>query len=471
MSHTTPNPPRPSSRTLRYKIDPNTHRNQDISSIIFNTTQTYHTKCIPTGEHVIIGLADEKDMDAHTTPTITQKLRDLGIHLVESPAMQSAKTILALKIDTYLLQRNTDNLKTEIEQKNNIKIEDIRTIPKAHMIKIRLCSNKDAKTLQEKGIKVFSQIIPHYNIIQQQHQEVRQCYKCLQYDHKTNECKKDTDICSNCAQTGHTYKTCTSNNTTCYNCQGNHAAVAFKCPVKKQALNMQNKSPPTQAPQTHSYAQATATPTMAPSLTPTPHHTQHSQTVLHDTQIKIMTISTAASELAKGDAALYIKIYNNLLVENNLPKIKISQNILNLVSAPQANLDHLSPSGPHLPDPSGHPGIQAPQAFQAPQAYQAPQAFQAAMTPQANLATQASPAPQAISTSTLASQATSTPQTFPNPPQTLSHVSRDPRLQKRHTTPTRARREHDTSPSPTYSPLTPHKTVNKTSKHDYSHAT
>ena len=154
------------------------------------------------------------------------------------------------------------------------------------MIKIRLCSNKDAKTLQEKGIKVFSQIIPHYNVVQKQHLEVRQCYKCLQYDHKTNECKHDSDICSKCAQIGHTYKTCKSNTTTCYNCQGNHAAVAFKCPKKKQAMSNQNKPPATQAPPTHSYAQAAATLTMASSLTPTPHHTQHLQTVLHDTQIK-----------------------------------------------------------------------------------------------------------------------------------------------------------------------------------------
>ena len=72
---------------------------------------------------------------------------------------------------------------------------------------------------------------------------VRQCFKCLKFNHSSRVCRATTDRCSNCGEEGHTYLVC-SNPINCANCDQAHKAVDQKCPVyqiEKETIAYQTK--------------------------------------------------------------------------------------------------------------------------------------------------------------------------------------------------------------------------------------
>ncbi|MPC75253.1 hypothetical protein E2C01_069637 [Portunus trituberculatus] len=164
---------RPPDRTIRYRIK-TSNIPADLSNAFFSKTQVPHTKCFRSGPYIIVGVASEADRDAHTLSTATENLKLLGF---ESQDQISARTILARRIDDYILKKDNDILREEIEDKNNIKIEDLKIILKAHMLKIRFNTKHEAENTKNKGIKAFSQIIPQYNINIEEYLPVTQCYK------------------------------------------------------------------------------------------------------------------------------------------------------------------------------------------------------------------------------------------------------------------------------------------------------
>ena len=151
--------PRPPDRTVRYRIR-TASLPSDLSNAFFSRTQVPHTKCFHSGPYVIVGLASEADLEQHTTDAATESLKLLGFDLVESPEQISAKTVLARRVDDYILSKTPDRLRAEIEEKNQVTIDDLKIITKAHLIKIRLHSRRDADVLKNSGIKVLSQIVP-----------------------------------------------------------------------------------------------------------------------------------------------------------------------------------------------------------------------------------------------------------------------------------------------------------------------
>lgn len=143
---------RPPDRTIRYRIKTN-NLPAELSNVFFSQTQVPHTKCFKSGPYIIVGVASEADRDKHTTSAATGKLQALGFELVESQDQISAKTILARRVDDYILQMSVETLRDEIEDKNNIKIADIKIIPKAHMIKLRLNNKQEAENTKKRKIR------------------------------------------------------------------------------------------------------------------------------------------------------------------------------------------------------------------------------------------------------------------------------------------------------------------------------
>jgi len=323
-------PPRPPSRTLKYLVTGETPR--DVSSALYLITQIPHTKCFRSGNYVIVGLASETDFANHTTTEMTAKLKKSGVQLAESPEMLSSRTIMARRVDEYLLKKTHEDIATEIEEKNGIKVEEVKPIHKAHLLKIRLTSKTDTTHLLERGIKLFSQIIPHYNLEREKYMEVIQCYKCLEFTHRTNACKAPTDTYSKCAKKGHTHKTCNTDTLTCANCGGQHTAVAFKCPKKKEAMQLQNNTNPSKTSNTPTYASTAASTSTTTSPTQNTHtHQPHPD--LEKAQLQIQTCLHTASHFAMGDAETFARMYKELLQANNLPTITIPDNLIREVKS------------------------------------------------------------------------------------------------------------------------------------------
>ncbi|MPC75400.1 hypothetical protein E2C01_069787 [Portunus trituberculatus] len=99
-------------------------------------------------------------------------------------------------------------------------------------ILILFLSNPTKRTGQkeEKGTKLFSQIIPSYNINVEEFRQVTQCYKCYQFTHRTNQCKDTEQIYSKYATKGHNHKDCESTNLKCINRDGGTCCCFIQVP-------------------------------------------------------------------------------------------------------------------------------------------------------------------------------------------------------------------------------------------------
>ena len=125
-----PPPTRPPDKTIRYRIrtaSPPT----DLSNSFFSKTQVPHTKCFRSGDYIIVGLASDADVEQHTLPHATENLKLLGFELVESQERISARTILARRLDAYILTKNKTDLLNEMDEKNAMTIQDLHIIEKS----------------------------------------------------------------------------------------------------------------------------------------------------------------------------------------------------------------------------------------------------------------------------------------------------------------------------------------------------
>ncbi|OWR43205.1 hypothetical protein KGM_203558 [Danaus plexippus plexippus] len=65
---------------------------------------------------------------------------------------------------------------------------------------------------------------------------IKQCFKCLRYDHLAKFCKNSAR-CSICTE-GHSFKECKVNieKAKCINCNGNHIAISGQCPIRQKKI-------------------------------------------------------------------------------------------------------------------------------------------------------------------------------------------------------------------------------------------
>ncbi|KAI5632827.1 hypothetical protein NE865_14476 [Phthorimaea operculella] len=66
---------------------------------------------------------------------------------------------------------------------------------------------------------------------------VKQCLKCLQFEHIASYCKNN-DVCSICSRP-HNFKVCNEDKNKkpiCVNCKGDHVAISAACPIKKAKI-------------------------------------------------------------------------------------------------------------------------------------------------------------------------------------------------------------------------------------------
>lgn len=311
-------PSKPPSFTLKYDAtDYSTEL--DTPTALFRITQIPYVRCVRSGRYIIISVETEEEYETHLSATTTQKLNEAGLKLVESPEMLASRTLLARKIDDYVLSKHPDDIATEIASHNNVQVEDVKIIQRSHMLKVRLFTLQECHHLLDRGLKFFSRVVPKYNMARETYTDIIQCYKCLQFTHRTARCTATTDTCSKCGQEGHNYKNCASDTITCYNCGGDHPAVAFKCPKKREAIEAQSRKPP--APDTATYASAAAPTAAMPAPTPTLSLADNKE--LQEQKSKAHQCLIIAAETAQGNLSKLSKYYTHLATQNGLPKIDI----------------------------------------------------------------------------------------------------------------------------------------------------
>ena len=199
------------------------------------TDNTPFVRAFPlSGNNIKVQVDDDK-LPLYTTPAIIDSLRSGGYELHLGPAEQAKLTIVARNVDQSLLQKDEASLKADIAARNEVSISTLTVIRQRKLLKIKLSNLTDATKLQTSGILAFYTRIPTYNIMTDTYVDLKQCFKCYQYGHRTSGCGS-VQVCSKCAELGHFYTACTTNTQKCINCDGQHVAVSHACPIRREII-------------------------------------------------------------------------------------------------------------------------------------------------------------------------------------------------------------------------------------------
>lgn len=349
----------PSARTIRYEITGEVPA--DPSTIFFRVTQVPHVKCFVSSRYVVVGLASPTFLEEHCSQDNTRKLKAEGFNLIESQEARSSRTLLAFRPQSLITQANMADLKSEIELKNEVAVEEIALNQrKTPFLKIRLSSPAEAEKLA-KGIRAYSLIIPSYRIERERYRPVRQCLRCYQFTHATAACPSKTRVCSKCAAKDHVHTACSAEQIKCLNCGGEHVAISFDCPEKRRAQEEQSRAknqprdtqqpitaaaPPAPLPGDRSYA--TAAKPNASHATSLPSLSAETPLLPEPAVLtaKIQACSSTAAVGAGDDFAAYAKIFPLLLEKNGLPTISIPPEVTQLVAELRSPSNAAPPAAP-----------------------------------------------------------------------------------------------------------------------------
>ncbi|OWR50429.1 hypothetical protein KGM_203930 [Danaus plexippus plexippus] len=131
---------------------------------------------------------------------------------------------------------------------------------------------------------------------------IKQCFKCLRYDHLAKFCKNSAR-CSICTE-GHSFKECKVNieKAKCINCNGNHIAISGQCPIRQKKIA--NSKP-------ESYADTLKNPLNFPSLNKHLNSQEVIQAILSNSEA--MTLLTESIKLGSSQAFNLIYVVIPLL--------------------------------------------------------------------------------------------------------------------------------------------------------------
>ena len=281
----------------------------------------------------IVFVNDNSDYDKFFAESVSNQLKETGIQIIESPDVIAKKTAY-VKCPTSVCEKPFASIKHEIEQKNSwCKINNIFVL--RNSIKILFNNIDMCVKAQTKGLLIFNLSIPPYNITAEKYAFVQQCFICYKLDnHSTRNCDKSHDflICSVCASPGHTFRNCQNNTKKCLNCNGNHVAISLGCKSRRDIINIKLNT----ATVGISYAQAaSSSPPVIKhgrNTTETPNYNATTPQIDETTSMKIETCVKIAIH-ASEDKSNIPALLNSLLIDNNLPEIKIGGKSLSMIKS------------------------------------------------------------------------------------------------------------------------------------------
>ena len=178
------------------------------------------------------------------TPSVKENLLKDKSEVLTPLEFQANGTIVLRNIDSIISMVDTDELKSDIEQRNEwLKVQEVIKIPTTpKILKIRAENAEMAKIAEEKGVLVYNLFVPPTSVSRDTFIHLDICFRCYSYKHRTNECPTpNVVICSECADNTHTYRNCTNNWKKCINCQGDHRTLAARCPKRKELIQEKSK--------------------------------------------------------------------------------------------------------------------------------------------------------------------------------------------------------------------------------------
>lgn len=297
---------------------------------ILSRHDIYATRIIPNNDGFVVLTLGDADLDRIFDGTTNTDLTNNGLTPTIPPELRANRSVVIFKVDMHIFQNAEDDMIGELEGKNDWiqKVIQIYKFPKGNTIKITFSSTAEARKAQEVGLKLYSMRIPHYDIKQDKFHNITTCFKCYMLeDHYTNQCPKNDSykLCSECGELGHIWRDCTSEQKSCPNCQGDHNAMAMKCPQRKDILSQKRKEEKERSKTTYTGAlkkniQTTTSNTVNTDLSETNRHDLMYLCTLHAHYKNIKRPGTYEKEL---NIMLTANRFPTLIVPEDPPSLEI----------------------------------------------------------------------------------------------------------------------------------------------------
>lgn len=265
--------------------------------------------------------SSEKEVDNLFETTCLTKLEQ-GQYSPNLPAEQKSKrTVLLYGVEEFIRKKPAAEIKEEIYRVNDFTVGYIDAISEfSNILKITFTQTAPAHKCKDIGLKMFNMRVPHHQVKEQDYTPITTCMRCYAVDdHYTNKCPKPKEyvICSECSSTQHKWHQCDKRNKQqCINCSEPHRTLAYKCPVRKQAVEKAKEKKKATSTTSKPYsAAAAAQPAAETQLLFSP-----------EAAHKILTCLLQAHVMNIAEPGSFATVLNNWLEMNNLPKMNAPDN-------------------------------------------------------------------------------------------------------------------------------------------------
>ncbi|XP_066974256.1 uncharacterized protein [Macrobrachium rosenbergii] len=311
-------------------------------------------KLIKANNHYL-AIADEATIEKIIHPDTKLALHNDHFEVVDPPHLNASRTLVVNQADSLVYNLSEEELKYEIEQRNQVKVTSIIKLPSTKTtFKVKLETTQMVRDCLIKGLLISGQSFPPRYLKQEIHVVPPQCMRCYSYEHIKKNCPMPSTykICSICASDEHYWTDCNNQiNHKCITCSGDHPTMAARCPIRKTLTKDQAKTIRNQQSQITSnktFAQATASTAPNSSIAPNNNISLHQLTVINTA---IITANLSESV----EPGTFQTMMDAFYKANGLPLVKIPTEAIKLANKVSTllnsgNQNNTSPNQPLLTD-------------------------------------------------------------------------------------------------------------------------
>ena len=200
--------------------------------------QIYANK-VQEGRGVLFALIKAEQLERLLNEESKEKLKQYGFEAVTPIEYEAMRSVVARELDGEIKNYSKDEIIEHLERQNSwAKIDNVYVFDtSSNMMKIKFKSSSMAIKADKDGMIIVNQDIPASKIEKELFIRLDPCRNCLNYDHDTRSCTEEKrELCVRCGEEGHKINNCKADKPKCKSCDGEHNALAAKCPVRKSLI-------------------------------------------------------------------------------------------------------------------------------------------------------------------------------------------------------------------------------------------
>lgn len=152
---------------------------------ILSKNEVYATRIITIADGFVTITHEETDLYKIFNGKTDQELVKEGFTPLIPPELKAQRSIKIFNVDNHIYDHDTEEMITEIMDKNPFtsnQVQEITKPPRSKMLKITFNTTNTAKKASEQGLRLYSMSIPSYQIEQDKFIEIKTCFRCYKIE-------------------------------------------------------------------------------------------------------------------------------------------------------------------------------------------------------------------------------------------------------------------------------------------------